>query len=426
MNPHELVGHIRSGLALELDLREPLPRFRRRTRSSPCDFNEFIQALQHSETIQDIRCGSHRESGISEDEWILLVKTLGRIRDIHNLWLCCRAGSRDFRPFQAVAEALNGAQSLRELVIGLRCESLGGEHFPSDSSGLIVLANALREHASLHEFTWFDCGSRREVAPWDFSLDLVLQALPTCPHLELVYIMTKCASADAVKNLIQWRTAAKLHLTLTPDHWLAVADGIRQSHCKIKRLYLSLIRTSSSQASEAVKAIASAIRLDRSLESLDLRMMNEFTDEAGMTLAEALTVNNTLRLITLTVRPNGQVQDASVLSASVNEAFSAMLHVNTSLVVKLPPFKDTIGDERLVDSRNQMRIEQGLNEVGRGRLLSSSQTPRKEWVYALNKLSSRDDASPEFNVSCLYSLLRLNPSVCLLELNDTTGTNSGL
>jgi hypothetical protein len=76
-----------------------------------------------------------------------------------------------------------------------------------------------------------------------------------------------------------------------------------------------------------------------------------------------------------------------------------------------------------IDSRNQMRIEQGLNRVGRGRLLSSSQTPSKEWADALNELnSSHVDETPEFNVSCLYSLLRLNSSVsvCLLEFNDTT------
>jgi hypothetical protein len=44
MNPRELVDRIRSGPA-ELLLEEPL-RFRRRTRSNSCDFNEFLQALQ--------------------------------------------------------------------------------------------------------------------------------------------------------------------------------------------------------------------------------------------------------------------------------------------------------------------------------------------------------------------------------------------
>jgi hypothetical protein len=48
MNPRELVDHIRSG-PTKLVLGKPL-RFRRRTRSNPCDFNEFLQALRSSET----------------------------------------------------------------------------------------------------------------------------------------------------------------------------------------------------------------------------------------------------------------------------------------------------------------------------------------------------------------------------------------
>jgi hypothetical protein len=49
MNPRELVDHILSGPA-KLMLDEPL-RFRRRTRSNPCDFNEFLEALRSVETI---------------------------------------------------------------------------------------------------------------------------------------------------------------------------------------------------------------------------------------------------------------------------------------------------------------------------------------------------------------------------------------
>jgi hypothetical protein len=83
MNPRELVDHIRSGPS-ELMLREPL-RFRRRTRSNPCGFNEFLQALQASETIRDVDCYSHQRLGITEDEWVFLVKTIGRFKGIRKL-----------------------------------------------------------------------------------------------------------------------------------------------------------------------------------------------------------------------------------------------------------------------------------------------------------------------------------------------------
>jgi hypothetical protein len=157
-------------------------------------------------------------------------------------------------------------------------------------------------------------------------------------------------------------------------------------------------------------------------------MKNDFTDEAGVVLAEALSVNKSLRNITLSIDtegPSRQVQDTDTMSARTYEAFSAMLRVNTSIHVDLPEFETAGADERLRESYKQMAIEQVLNYAGRGRPLSSSQTTRKEWVDSLNELNNFTvDKSPESTVSLLCSLLRLNPSVCLLELNDTT--NSGL
>ncbi len=93
-----------------------------------------------------------------------------------------------------------------------------------------------------------------------------------------------------------------------------------------------------------------------------------------------------------------------------------MLRVNTSLPLKLPPLESAVADERLIDSRNQMLIEQRLNKVGRGRLLASRQTTREQYVDALHELKSYNaDDSPAFQVSCLYSLLRLKPSAaCML------------
>jgi hypothetical protein len=149
MNPRELVDHIRSGPA-ELVLDNPL-RFRRRARSNLCDFNEFLQALQSSETLQYVECYSQLDLGISDDEWVLLVKTLGSIKGIQNLSLDCAQISRDFHSFQAVAEAVNSAHSLRELVV-----RLDDATFLGDSSGLTALASALREHKSLEDFTWVD------------------------------------------------------------------------------------------------------------------------------------------------------------------------------------------------------------------------------------------------------------------------------
>jgi hypothetical protein len=105
--------------------------------------------------------------------------------------------------------------------------------------------------------------------------------------------------------------------------------------------------------------------------------------------------------------------NVDALGAPAYEALGAMLRGNTSLNLKLPPFRYLGGDHRLLESRIQLSIEHRLNEVGRGRLFaSSSHETKEEWVDALYDLSSSDvNDTPAVRVSCLYGVLRRNPSV---------------
>jgi hypothetical protein len=419
MNPRELVDHILSG-PTELMLDEPL-RFRRSTRSKLSGFNVFLEALQSSGTLRYVRCQSHWKLGIAEDEWVLLVKTLGSIKGIQNLRFGYSYSPRDFHPLQAVAEAVKNAHSLRELVVEIRSE-IRSETFPSDSSGLTALANTLRKHTSLQEFSLLDRRSPLEAAQ-SAAIDPVLQALSACPHLQLVFLMIKHASADAIRSLLQLPTVTALTLGLTTDHWLAVAEDIHLGRCLIKELTLCMLQGTSSKATEAVKAVASAIREDRHLESLVLQIEDGFTDEAGVALAEALTINKTLHGLVLddSLFGSTRIHTKPYLGAQAYDAFGAMLRVNTSieLDLPLPPIDNAAVNQSLIDSRNQLLIEQRLNEVGRGRLMASSQTLREEWVDALQELNSPND-NDAFEVGCMYSLLQLNPLVCLSKLNSTT------
>jgi hypothetical protein len=249
MTPRELVDHVLSG-PTKLVLDEPL-RFRRRTRSNPCEFNDFLQALRSVETIRDVECFSQLNLGIAEDEWVLLVKTLGTIRDIHRMKFRCKPGSRDFRPFHAIADAVNSSHTLRVLSI-----CLSGATFPRDPLGLTALTNALREHTALQDFTWIDLRSLPEAAQ-STIFDSLPRALSACPHLQQVTISTEFASADAIRNLlVQLPTDTKLMLVLPSNQWSAVADDIRNGRCNIKHLALLMVQSSSYEATEAVKAVA--------------------------------------------------------------------------------------------------------------------------------------------------------------------------
>jgi hypothetical protein len=263
-------------------------------------------------------------------------------------------------------------------------------------------------------------GRWREAAPPDLSVDIVLRALPACPHLRKVFIATERASADAWKELLQMHSATYLYLRLTTDPLLAVSDEIRQGRCNVQKLAMSLLRGTVSEATEAVQVVASAIQMDRNLTHLELYVSKGFTDEAGVALADALTVNTSLRTIMLTTRG----QKRATLGVPAYEALSAMLRVNTSLVLKYPLFETAGADERVRESRDQMRIEQRLNHVGRGRLLASSQTTKEQWADALYELHSGrdvvnpmnvDDDTPAFRVNCLYSVLRSDPTVVFMS-----------
>jgi hypothetical protein len=92
-----------------------------------------------------------------------------------------------------------------------------------------------------------------------------------------------------------------------------------------------MVRSTCLYATEAVKAVASAIREDSSLEHITLDMEDGFTDEAGVALAEAeaLTINKTLRMLFSddTLWASDPVHTKACLGAQAFEAFGTMLRV---------------------------------------------------------------------------------------------------
>jgi hypothetical protein len=392
MNARALVDHIHSG-PTRLELDGPL-QFRRRTRSNPCDFNDFLRALLSSKTILEVNCGTHRQLSISEVEWRLLVKTLGGIEGIQDLTLACTAGSRDFHPFQGFADAVEKAQAQVHQSLQTLCFDVEGSlGFPRDASGIVALADALKkEHSSLVKFGWTDDCSRiggHQDAPYAV-LEPVLQALSMSafPKLRRVHLMTLNASANAIGNLLH-----QLRLGPEKDQWLvlqlslaeeclAVAEVIREDHCNVERLTLKCGRVINGQ-------------------------------DMGLLFANALMSNTRLRYLNLRMG-NG------VMSIAANEAFASMLRINTNVIVQV--LAPRPGDERY-ESYNQVCIEQLLNQAGRGRLLSSSETTTG-WLDALNRVNHLCDCkcdyitctctpcgypsstcTPDYQESCMYSLL---------------------
>jgi hypothetical protein len=75
--------------------------------------------------------------------------------------------------------------------------------FPRDPSvGPTAVANALRKHKGLQVFSLIDRRSLSE-AVQSTAFDPVLRALSECAHLQMVFMVAECASADAMRNLLQ-------------------------------------------------------------------------------------------------------------------------------------------------------------------------------------------------------------------------------
>jgi hypothetical protein len=95
----------------------------------------------------------------------------GRIRDIENLEFNILSGSRDFHPFQTIADGVNNTQSLNAVNLCLESHEI-----LTDSSKLTAFANAIREHKNLEEVKLCEY-SRKVEAARSALLDPVLRAL---------------------------------------------------------------------------------------------------------------------------------------------------------------------------------------------------------------------------------------------------------
>jgi hypothetical protein len=113
---------------------------------------------------------------------------------------------------------------------------------------------------------WAVFGTGPEAALQVTARDPLLRVLPACPHLRCVTILTKYASTDAMRYLLQLKPTTELRFLVELDQWLAVADEIRRGRCNVERLTLTILQVTRSEATEAVKAVASAIQIDRNLD----------------------------------------------------------------------------------------------------------------------------------------------------------------
>ena len=400
MHTQELLDYIQSGPE-ELKLNFRL-HFRPRDRS--CSFDDLLDALRANRTIRKVGCHTDMELGVTESEWCRLVRALGSIQGLKRLAVAWRNGSLGFHPLQVVARAVDSANSLHDLTI------FSSAYEQSDPAGEVSLARSLRQHRTLKDFCLFAYMQTTTRSP---------QLIAAAACLRQVRIVNQNLTRDDVRCLSRSLSINKLILEGGVDSWLVIADEIRNGFFRPETLVL--VRTTASSAfetAEAIQVILGAIECNSSLRKLSLYSTTGFSDEMGVALAKALTVNTTMVWIDLqnTYTTSNSAyhpsQPPNTLGAEAYKEFIAMLKINMNVRLKLPNLKSDADSETRVQ-QSLMRIESNLNEAYCGSLVTSNQTTREEWVNALQRLndSCKNDGA-SFHLSCVYSMLQRNPSLC--------------
>ena len=339
---------------------------------------------------------------ITESAWFRLVRALGSIRGLKGLAVAWRNGSPDFHPLQVVARAVDSANSLHNLIIS------ASDSEQSDPAGELSPARSLRQHGNLKDFCLYAHMQTTTRSP---------QLIPAAACLRQVRIVEHSLTRDDVRCLSRSLSLYKLILEGGVDSWLVIADEIRNGFFRPETLVL--VRTTACSAletAEAFQVMIGAIQFNGSLRKLNLYSTTGFSDEMGVALAKALTVNTTLVQLDLqntfttsnsTYHPS---QPLKAFGAEAYTAFIAMLKINMNIRLELPDLKSDADSETRVQ-QSLMRIELQLNYADRGSLVASNQTTREEWVNALQRLNDSCEKNEincgtgSFHLSCVYSML---------------------
>ncbi|CAB9500681.1 NLR family, CARD domain containing 3 [Seminavis robusta] len=176
------------------------------------------------------------------------------------------------------------------------------------------------------------------------------------------------------------------------QHLELMADSLR-SNDSLRELTVCSIHL----GERAGRAMGQVLQVNRRLQKLEIQL---HSGEHAIPITEVLQVNSSLKRLDLFF--NG------CISPRIREAFTQMLRCNYRLL-------DLNGSVWRGQSNSEIDFYLRLNRAGRGDLLTEHAT-RAHWVDTM--IEQRDD------LSIVFSLLLMNPSVCLHDTTEFKDVNS--
>lgn len=378
------------------------------------DLNQFVAALRANTTVKHVCFSGTFVRELEPQQWRLMLQSIGQLRGLVELQIWCSTIPVDV--FSRTVAAAKSLQKVYFFRVGLEGTQ---DHFDG-------LARSIESHLQLRDVR---IGGFHVSSPnpnedaTAITLDNVVQALSSAPHLEVVSLQLSSAQQTvpfgeaSVKKLLESKTITDLYLSrlgLGQGHLDVIAEGLAnnetlrvldlfgnniQNHHVINMANALAVNNSveilvlpcpaNDLSVESCEAISQALKKNSRLTTLNLPRSN-LGDEGIAHLAEGLTVNKTLKKVEMGV--------SKTLGDTGMHALMEMLEHNYGL-------------ERLVVSSADQSIKEKteyymrLNEVGRGDLLTSGKSAsREQWVEML--ISVKED------LDCLFYFLNANPTLC--------------
>jgi hypothetical protein len=360
--------------------------------------DEALQRLQTYRTEKCV-CLVHDRSSITTnnvtDEGLLAIfEALGELPNLQKLKV--DFVGRPLRlPVVALTIVLKRVAQLTSLV--LEEVTLAGTY-----DELEALGEALRSHPSLRIVDLHGCVPAEGS---ETTLDPFVAALAHVPTLEEVLLRdTRIASprnpnGDTAEH--DWAGASLTALCQSQTIRVLTLRDMTEIHDRHLELMARSLSTnnalreltvcSTNLGERSGKAMGKVLQVNRWLQKLEIQLDS---GEHAIPITEVLQFNSSLRRLDLFF--NG------CISSRIREAFTEMLRRNYVLL-------DLNGSVWRGQSNLEIDFYLRLNRAGRGDLLTEHAT-REQWV---NKLISQKN-----DLSIVFSLLSMNPSVCLPDTED--------
>ena len=349
-------------------------------------------------------------NAVTEDDLVAIFQAVSEMPDLEKLRVDF-VGRPLPLPVASVATVLRESRRLKQLV-------LEDVRLTVDNEGdLEAASQVIRQHPALEIVDLHCCVPADGL---EITLDPLVTALAHVPTLTEVLLrntriaprsMTQPPEPDSdsdsdnerMEDQQQNRWAGTSLTALcqsTSLHRLTLRDmaEIEDRHVEIMAESLGSNDTlreftvcSANLGERSGRAMGHVLQVNRKLHKLEIQLNS---GEAAIPITEILRANSSLKRLDLFF--NG------CISPRIREAFTEMLRQNYRLL-------DLNGSVWRGQSNSEIDFYLRLNRAGRGDLLTEHAS-RSRWVDTM--ISQRDD------LSIVFSLLLMNPSICLPDVND--------